>query len=72
MSYLSRKYKEQGLSQYGLFTYDVESGEKRSNKEIAYKLNKLGFVDNQGMFTDEGIKFLQKVSKKTFTFLSLN
>ena len=48
MSYLSSKYKDQGFSIYGLFTYDVESGEKRSNKEIAYKLNKMGFIDNQG------------------------
>ena len=36
MKYLSKKYGEKDFAVYGQFTYDVQSGEKMSNKEIAH------------------------------------
>ena len=59
---LHDKYAKRGLSIIGIFAYDLESGEQKSNKEIARKLNTLGLVDDQGLFTYPGIKFLEKVS----------
>lgn len=38
MKNLYEKYGARGLSIIGVFTYDLESGEQKSNKEIAKKL----------------------------------
>lgn len=38
MKNLYEKYGARGLSIVGVFTYDLESGEQKSNKEIARKL----------------------------------
>ena len=69
MSYLANKYSNKGLSLIGVFSYDIESGEKKSNKEIAHKLNQMGFIDDKGHFLVAGIKFLEKVSTLYFTFM---
>ena len=50
MSYLANKYSNKGLSILGVFSYDIESGEKKSNKEIAHKLNQMGYIDDKGHF----------------------
>lgn len=61
MSSLYEKYGSRGLSIIGVFSYDLESGQQTSNKEIARKLHQLGFVDDKGLFTYSGIKFLEKM-----------
>ena len=62
MKYLAGKYNSSGLSILGVFAYDLQAGEALTNKQLARSLNKNGFIDDQGNFLTDGIKFLEKVS----------
>ena len=44
MKYLCKKYSDY-LTVFGQFAYDVQQGEKLSNKEIAHSLHKIGYID---------------------------
>lgn len=60
MKYLADKYHD--LTVLGQFAYDVMEAEQKSNKEIAHNLNKLGYIDDQGLPVQENFRFLEKVS----------
>jgi hypothetical protein len=61
MKYLAEKYPGE-LTVFGQFAYDVQQGEKLTNKEIAHTLHKMGYIDAQGMPSIMNFKFLEKVS----------
>lgn len=61
MKYLCKKYPDD-FTVFGQFAYDVQQGEKLSNKEIAHNLHKLGYIDAKGMPVIANFKFLEKVS----------
>jgi hypothetical protein len=61
MKYLANKYPAE-LTVFGQFAYDVQQGEKLTNKEIAHSLHKMGYIDAQGLPVIKNFKFLEKVS----------
>ena len=62
LKYLCLKYGANDFTVLGQFAYDIQESEKSTNKELAFKLNKMGYLDNQGMSSVSNFKFLQKVS----------
>ena len=60
MKYLSVKYGQKDLAVFGQFAYDIQDGEKMSNKEIAHHLHKMNFIDEKGMPVIPNLKFLEK------------
>ena len=65
MKYLCEKYGEDFCC-FGQFTYDIQGGEKFTNKEIAHQLNKMGFIDDKGLPVLQNLRFLEKVSQVSF------
>lgn len=61
MKYLCNKYPGD-LTVFGQYAYDIQTGEKLSNKEIAHGLHKMGYIDAKGMPSIANFKFLEKVS----------
>ena len=60
MRKLCEEFKPEEFSVFTQFSYDVIEREKLTNKEIAFQLNKLGFLDDQGLPKVPNMKFLQK------------
>ena len=58
MKYLCQKYGENDFTCLAQFAYDVQETEKYTNKELAFQLNKMGYLDNQGMSSVPNLKFL--------------
>ena len=46
MKHLCQKYGKDDFAVYGQYAYDVQEGEKLTNKEIAHKLHKMGYIDD--------------------------
>lgn len=61
MKYLANKYGDEQFTVFGQFSYDVKEAEKKTNKELAACLNKLGYIDDQGQNTIPNMKFLEKI-----------
>ena len=61
MKFICEKYGKDDFAVYGQYCYDVQEGEKLTNKEIAHKLHKMGYIDDQGLPKIPNLNFLEKI-----------
>ena len=57
---LADKYKQDGFTVYGTFTYDIQGGDDLSNKDILKQLMLMNFYNPNTL--NNNLKFLAKVS----------